>query len=341
MKKMKMKKKTPILLAAVLIAVAPAARAADSVTLKLAFPPPPISFFNGKVLAPWAKEIEAATHGAVKVQLFLGPTLANFGNIYDRILNGVIDLGWGLHGPFGRQFQKSSVVNLPGIPNTGTQCSAALWQLLADGTIADEYDRVKPLALGCFSGSNFIAAKPIRSIDDFKGMKIYVGSKLQGQIVEHLGGAPITGNTSEIYQGLQRGTYEAAATGWAAVAAFKLFEVSKAGFEAPMGNPTNFLFMNKDAFAKLPEAARKAIDAHSGAPLALKMGRAGETENAFGHKLAEKIPGYTFAELPAKDLPQFQRTMQPIVDEWVKTMPDGAKILAAYKAALAKFGDVK
>jgi TRAP-type C4-dicarboxylate transport system substrate-binding protein len=233
------------------------------------------------------------------------------------------------------------VVNLPGIPNTGSQCSAALWQLFADGTIAEEYGKVKTLALGCFPGSNFIATKPIRTMDDFKGMKVYVGSKLQGEIVERLGAAPISGNTSDIYQGLQRGTFEAATTGWAAVAAFKLFEVTKAGFEAPMGNPTNFLLMNKDSYAKLPEAGRKAIDARSGAQLALRMGKAGQDETAHGREIAEKIPGYSFAQLPDKDLPRFQRLMQPLVDEWVKGTPDGAKVLAAYKAALAKAGGMR
>jgi len=330
--------KKSLLLSTLLLAATSGARAAEPVTLKLAFPPPPVSFFNGQVLAPWGKEIEEATHGEVKVQLFIGPTLANFGNIYDRILNGVIDLGWGLHGPLGKQFQKSSVVNLPGIPNNGPQCSAALWQLLADGTIADEYGSVKPLSLGCFPGSGFIAAKPIRSIDDFKGMKVYVGSKLQGQIVDHLGGAAITGNTSDIYQGLQRGTFEAAMTGWAAVAAFKLFEVSKSGFEAPIGNPTNFLLMNKDSYAKLPESARKVIDAKSGAALSVRMGEAGEDETAHGREIVQKIPGYTITTLADKDLTRFQKTVQPIVDEWVKDTPDGTHVLAAYKAALVKAG---
>jgi len=57
--------KKAIALAALLAAAPLAARAADPVTLKLAFPPPPVSFFNGQVLAPWGKEIEDATHGAV------------------------------------------------------------------------------------------------------------------------------------------------------------------------------------------------------------------------------------------------------------------------------------
>ena len=61
--------KTSLLLSTLLLAAVSSARAAEPVTLKLAFPPPPVSFFNGQVLAPWGKEIEEATHGDVKVQI--------------------------------------------------------------------------------------------------------------------------------------------------------------------------------------------------------------------------------------------------------------------------------
>jgi TRAP-type C4-dicarboxylate transport system substrate-binding protein len=334
-----MKKLIPIVAALAVAATAPfTARAADPVTLKLAFPPPPVSFFNGQVLAPWGKEIEEATGGAVKVQIFIGPTLANFNNIYDRILNGVIDLGWGLHGPLGTQFQKSSVATLPGFTTTGAQCSNALWGLYASGVTADEYAQVKPLSLACFPRSNYILAKPIRSIDDFKGMKVYVGSKMQALTTEALGAAPITGNTSDIYAGMQRGTFEAGMTGWAAVAAFKLFEVTKGGFEGPFGHPTNFLLMNKDSFAKLPADARKVIDARSGPSLVARMGKAGEDETNHGREIVEKIPGYAIATVQATEMAKLQKTMEPLVDRWVKETPDGAKVLATYKAELAKQG---
>lgn len=325
-----------LLLATALVGLAPAAQAADPVTLKLAFPPPPMSFFNGHVLAPWGKEIEDATGGAVKVQIFVGGTVANFVNVYDRVLNGVVDLGWGLHGHLGTKFQKSSVTNLPGFLTTGPQCTTALWQLIATGVVADEYAAVKPLAIGCFPGSGFIASKPLRSTDDFKGMKVGVGSKMLGEEMALLGAAPISLTTSDIYSSLQRGTVDASATGWAAVAAFKLHEVSKFGFEAPLGHATNFLLMNNDSFAKLPAAAQKVIESKSGAVLATKMGNAGHEETMHGRQMVQNMPGYTISTMPPADLAKLQKTMQPLVDEWVKNTPDGARVLAAYKSELAK-----
>jgi TRAP-type C4-dicarboxylate transport system substrate-binding protein len=325
-----------IALGAVALGANGASFAAEPVTLKLAFPPPPVSFFNGGVLAPWAKEIEEETKGELKVQIYVGGSVANFNNVFDRIVNGVVDLGWGLHGPMGTKFAKSTVTNLPGLVSTGPQCTTALWNLIAGGVAADEYNEVKPLAVGCFPGSSFIANRPLRSVEDFKGMKVSVGSKILGSEMELLGAAPISLTTAEVYQSLQRGTVEISAIGWAAVAAFKLHEVAKWGFEAPMGHATNFLLMNKESFAKLPEGSRRALEANSGAKLAARMGKAGDEETQHGRKMVQQMPGWTITTMPEADLARLQQAMQPLVDQWLKDTPDGARVLAAYKTELEK-----
>jgi len=324
------------LIAAAAIAVPFAAKASDPITLKLGFPPPPVSHFNAGLLAPWSKEIEEATGGAIKVQLFLSGTLAGHRNVYDRILNEVADIGWGLHGMIGDSFKKTSVTALPGIPATGPQCTEALWQLYATGVIADEYEKVHPLAFSCFPPTSSVSAKPLRSVDDFKGLKVAVSSRTYGQEVETLGGAPITLATTELYQSLQRGTVDAAIVGWAAVAAYKLHEVAKFYFNAPLGQTTNYLLMNKESYAKLPAEARKVFDSKTGAPLAARMAKAGKEETDMGLHAVEGVPGQTITTMPSGDIAKFRRQMAPLVEEWVKDTPDGARVLATYKAEIAK-----
>jgi hypothetical protein len=53
------------------------------------------------------------------------------------------------------------------------------------------------------------------------------------------------------------------------------------------------------------------------------------------------IPGQTITEMPDSDLGKFRHILAPVVDQWVKTTPDGARVLAAYKAELAKVGAAK
>jgi TRAP-type C4-dicarboxylate transport system substrate-binding protein len=333
-----MKRNIGIPLALVLVAAPFASGAAETVTLKLGFPPPPVSHFYPAFLEPWSKEIEEATKGAVKVQIFPGGVLSTHRNGYDRILNGVADIGWGLHGILGKTFQKSSVTSLPGIQATGPQCTAAMWQLFATGVIADEYDKVRPLAFSCFPPTGAVSAKPLRSIDDFKGMKVSVTSRLYGQEVELLGAAPITLATTEIYQGLQRGTVDASIVGLAALAAYKLHEVARFYLDAPLGQTTHYMLMSKDSYAKLPAEARAVFDSKTGAQLSARMGKTALEEHEFGVRAVQEAPGHTVTAMAGGELARLQRMMAPVIDQWVKETPDGARVLASYKAEVVKAG---
>lgn len=238
---------------AVFAVMAPlAAHAAPPITLKLGFPPPPVSHFYGGTLVPWANEIEKATHGQLKIQIFAGGTLASHRNGYDRMLNGVADIVFGLHGIMGNTFQKTSVTALPGFPATGAQCTQAVWALYTSGVIADEYEKVRPLGFSCFPPTAIISRRELRKIGDVNGLKISVTSRIYGQEIEVLGGAPITLATPEIYQAMQRGLVDGATVGMAAVAAYKLTEVASYYLNAPLGQTTEYLLMNKE----LRQAAR-------------------------------------------------------------------------------------
>ena len=331
--KMKLRNRTltPIFTAAALLA--PAADA--QTTLKLAFPPPPISMLNGQGVAPWSKEVEAATGGAVQVQIFPGPAVASFGNVYDRILNGVVDIGFGLFGPYSTQFPKISVTQVPFEPATPEEAATALWRLYEKGVIADELAKVKPLAMATFSPSAFQSPKPIATLDHLKGQKISVGSRMQGRVVELLDGSPVTMTTTDVYQSLQRGLVDTALLGYAATLAFKLYEVSNHFLEAPLGMSGNFVFMNKDSFAKLPEAARKAIDKVSGETLSRRMAKAAMVENEHGREKMEKMAGKTVNVVPDAEIARRKELFAPLTEEWLKETPDGAKVLAAYRAEVA------
>src|SRR5215813_7171086 len=96
------------------VLLAPPARAEDVVTLRFALPGATESSPNWKgMLGPWVKQIEDASDGTLKFQPFFGSTIANFGNVYDRVIGGAIDVGFGVQGAVGGKFQGSSVVELP------------------------------------------------------------------------------------------------------------------------------------------------------------------------------------------------------------------------------------
>ena len=116
-------------------ATAGIARAEEPIELKFAIPTPPISSVS-KGLQPWAEQIAKESDGAIKVQLFLGPTVATIFNAYDRVTNGVLDMAFGNFGPLASQLPVGHGAKLiiherhqplhglaipPGIPRLGQQ----------------------------------------------------------------------------------------------------------------------------------------------------------------------------------------------------------------------------
>jgi TRAP-type C4-dicarboxylate transport system substrate-binding protein len=214
--------------------------------------------------------------------------------------------------------------------------STALWRLYESGVIAEEYTRVKPLSLSVFVASGFLGSKPVRGLDDLKGMKVSVGAKIHGQIAEIAGGAPITMPATELYQSLQRGLVDAAVMGWAAVPAYKLYEVARYFVDSPLGNSGKFVVMNKDSYAKLPESSRATLDRLSGVNLSRRMAAGTAEESAHGRETVKAMSGYTVTVSGEDEFAKWRPRMQPLIDEWVKTTPDGEKVLAAYKVEVSK-----
>ena len=101
--------------AALALAGASAAAQAQQapIELKFGYPPPTTTpYYQGNAV-PWAKAVEEGSGGAVKVTYFPGGSVANFRNVYDRVLNGVVDLGYGALQDQGDQFARAGVGALP------------------------------------------------------------------------------------------------------------------------------------------------------------------------------------------------------------------------------------
>jgi TRAP-type transport system periplasmic protein len=327
-------------LAAVAVAAPTSAGAAET-TLKFAMPGAPNDLHYQQVLIPWAKKVEQDSKGTIKIQFFVGPRLANFHNLLDRILNGVVDIGFGLLGPTGHPFPRTDVAQLPFISGDPAEVAPALWTLYANGMIAEEYKRWKVLALFAFPGNQIHATVPLSGMSDLKGRKFAATAKILAESLTKLGGVPVSMAPPDQYQAINNGVLQGNLMPWTGVDDFKIYEVAKHHLETNLGVSTTYIFMSKASYDKLPPAAKKAIDENSG----LGFSRAlGNNTSAHGIATAKRIgalPGQTVKALSAEQKARWAKLLQPVTDKWVKDTPNGAAILAAYKAAIEKYKNNK
>jgi len=318
-------------LAGVCAVIAPHAKAADEpASVKFAFPAPPGSWANRLGIGPWIEEVQKEAGGTLEIKFFPGPALGTFNNIYDRVVAGVADMAFSTFGQLTGQFEKTSVTQLPATSKEYIPTSVALWRIYEKGVIADEFTKVRPLALFTFPGDGLHSAKPILTAADMKGLKIAVSSRIQSEAYQAAGAAPVTMTPSEIYTAVQRGLVDAASIGWPAVYTFKLNEVTKNHLAVATGISPGAVFGNREAIAKLPEKARAAVDRLSGEPFSLRMGTASyNADKETRDKLASE--GHSLNDMAPAEAERWSKMLAFITDAWVKATPDGAHVLKAYQ----------
>jgi TRAP-type transport system periplasmic protein len=320
-----------------LIAMAPAmARAQAPVTLKFGFYPPIRSYVNTEGMTPWIHEVEQASNGTLKIQLFAGPTLGTERNMYERTLAGVAQIAYSTFGPLASLFPRVQVADLPFVSHDARVSSMALWHLYAKGVFGHEFDKVKLLAIFNFPSAVLNTNAPVKTLEDIKGMKLAVSSRTSAEVVAALGASPVTLTPPETYQGLSRGVAEGSVISWTAVKTFKLDEVTKYHVTAPLGEAPAFVFMNKAAYAALPAQAKQAIDKYSGESFSEKLGANNQAAAEGEAKKVATRPGHTVTELSPAEYAKWEARIRSVDEAWVKQAPDGAKVLAAYREEIAK-----
>jgi TRAP-type transport system periplasmic protein len=324
-------------LATLLAAAMPGiAHADNTVTLKFGFPAPITSYVNTDGMAPWIAKVEKASGGTLKIKLFAGETLASVRNIYERTLSGVSQISFGIFGPYAGQFPRTQVADLPFLSDNTKISSTALWRTYAKGAFGPEYNNVKVLALFNFPSAVLNTNKPIKTLDDLKGMKLAVSSRPSAEVAKALGASPVTLTPPELYEGMSRGVADGVVIAWTAVKTFKLDEVTKYHVEAPLGEAPAFVFMNKATYDALPPKAKAAVDRYSGEAFSAALGQANEAAGEGEAKAVAAEPGHSVTKLSPEQYALWKARIQPVIDAWTKPTPDGAKVLATYRDELQK-----
>jgi TRAP-type C4-dicarboxylate transport system substrate-binding protein len=329
-------RRTLAAMAGALIIAAPAL-AQQPMVLKLNSPAPPPSYLHTTTFTPWAENVSKASDGAIKVQTFYGGTLGNFAVTYDRVVDGVADIGFILTAFAAGKFKQQDVAALPFEASTSSAASNALWKLYEKGVTAGEFDAVRPLAIWTFPNAAIHSKEPVRSLSDLKGKKIVASNVIAGKIIVNLGGTPVTFRPDEAYQAISRGTADAALMPFTGMAVFKINEVTRHHADVPLGSDSALLFINKKKYESLPPKAKAAIDKYSYLTLSQQLGKRTDSEWADKRGLVKD----RIVTLNAPEAARWKKALAPIAEEWARETPNGAKVLAAFREEVKAYETAK
>jgi TRAP-type C4-dicarboxylate transport system substrate-binding protein len=321
--------------AAILAVVAPFGAAAQ-VELRFASTVPAPAVQNKLIFDPWIEQVNRDAKGSIRITNTFN-AMANVGTVYDNVVAGVVDIGWVLHGFTPGKFPRSSVVQLPFETSTSEESTYALWRLFERGIIADEYKDVQMLALHGFPQAVLHSKTPIRRIEDVKGLKIRISSKVLADVATSLNATPVSLSSVQAYQHLSRGVVDADLVQWTAVCFAKINEATSHHFEGVFGGQGAMIVMNKAAWDKLPQAGKEALRKHSGVELAAQLGRLQDRIHTECREQTSKMPGHHITAPSGADAQAWRQAIQPAVKAWLDTTPGGQDILNAYREEVAAY----
>ncbi len=171
------------------------------ITLKFAnFFPTPAK--QSKICEEFIAEVERRSKGRVKIQYFAGGSLLKAPAIYNGIETGIADIG------YSHVFYTAG--RMPVTEAAGTPLGyPSAW--VASHVVNDFYDQVKPkewdkvkvLWMNGAAPSLVISKKPVRRLEDLKGLTIRAPG-VAGDIIKALGGTPAPTPMMEVYDAIGR-----------------------------------------------------------------------------------------------------------------------------------------
>ncbi|MDX2445956.1 MAG: TRAP transporter substrate-binding protein [Desulfobacterales bacterium] len=265
-----MKQKNLFVLAAMFLAVmffATGPVMARPIELSLGLITPPTHLRNINVIKPWMKMIEEKTQGKVKVTPYYAGALAPPPESFNSIVSGIADMGEGIAYATPGQFPLTEIVMLPELGlKSGQAASAALWHAFKKfPELAAEYAGVKVLWLHVNPPLRLITRnKPVRSLEDLKGMKIRVSGASSAKMGKALGFTPVSMGIGDLYLALEKGVLDGVIIGSDVLISRRIAEVSKYVTDMDLGHDTFFVVINNDTWDRLPKDVQTVMDSLSG-----------------------------------------------------------------------------
>jgi TRAP-type C4-dicarboxylate transport system substrate-binding protein len=306
------------------------------------FEPPTGAF--GRIHQGWADDVMKATNGRVKIEVYPGAALGPPPGAYDRLKTNTTDIEMAPPSYAAGQFPLIDVINLPqiGLPNinVGNNVCVDLFEKFPE--MRAEWANYKICVAGMSGPATLTTTKkPVRVMEDLKGLKIRVPSKTAGDAVTLLGAVPIYMPVSEVFLALEKGVVDGvhmSTIGWAA---FKLTDLIKYYNSITICDNATFVVMSLDKWKSLPPDIQKILDEVNLSWNREKWGKIGDAEmESTANLYKNKDKGKEFLASSAQEEAKWQEVCKPIWASWVdsvKAKGPGQAILDETLRLIAKY----
>ncbi|WP_439596031.1 TRAP transporter substrate-binding protein [Falsiroseomonas sp.] len=316
------------LLGAGLTLAAPAtlrAQGAPQFTFRLHSFSSPTALDHTLHLDPWAAKVAQESGGRIKIEVFPAMQLGGQPrDLVQQLEDGVVDIIWTVPGFTPGRFMGTEGLELP-FMNTGLSAteSPAAMEFIAKHLADTEYRGIKIIAVHATDRALVhTSRKPIRTLEDFRGLKLRVAGRFIGEAVTALGGTPVGIPLGGVYEATARNQVDGFLINWAITQPFRLYEVAKFHSEPPgvgLFQGMILTLMNGRSYNRLPPDLKAVIDANSGPALAADRGRIWDTQTKPAVD-ATIAAGNEIIAIGPEEKARWRTAVQPAYDAWIAEM---------------------
>jgi TRAP-type C4-dicarboxylate transport system substrate-binding protein len=292
------------------------------------------------ILQGWAKSIDDASKGTIKISIFPAQQLGKAPDHYDMVEKGIADVAYVSTGYQAGRMLVTSAAQLPFMMSNAEGGSKAFDEWYRPYA-AKDLPGVKMCYMYTHDVATLHSKKEIRTPDQIKGMKIRPAHATMGAWMTSLGATTVQVSAPESREALERGVADAITFPWGSLYGFKIDGITKFHIDAPMYVATFATIINTDRYNALSDSQKKIIDDHCTTAWA---GRTAadwmKWEDEGRQKTKAAGSGHTVVTLTADELAAWRKSAAPVVEKYVADMKaaglDGEKAIADLKAALKK-----
>ncbi len=291
----------------------------------------------------WAEAVEADSGGRIAVEVYPSMQLGGSpADLVQQMEDGVVDIIWTLPGFTPGRFPGAQGLELP-FMNTGLSetMSPAAMEFITEH-LQPEFEGVKIISVHATDAALVHTRdRPVRTLEDFEGMKLRVAGRFIGEAVSALGATPVGIPLGGVYEALSRGQVEGMLINWAITQPFRFYEVTQFHTDYPLFQSMLMTLMRQESYDALPPDLQAVIDANSGVAYATRMGAIWDTATQPARQATIDAGDEVFTLDPA-EIERWKAAVQPAYDVWIEEMSsrgyDGPALFAALQEITARHG---
>src|SRR5258706_291063 len=293
--------------------------------------PYPDGEFHTRNIAIFAEDVKKATNGSLAITVHSNGSLIKHTDILRAVSTGQVNIGEFLLGQFGNE---EPVFNADNVPFLAAGYGDA-WKLYqAQKPILEKKLEGRGMVLlysVAWPGQGLYTKNPLKSVDDFKGVKFRTYSAYTARLAELLGASPTVIQVPEVPQAFATGTISAMITSSATGTQTKSWEFVKNYYATNAMHPKNVVVVNARVFQGLTGAQKKILTDAAAAAEKRGWELSKQREHSANKMLADN--GMTVHTPDAALMSSLGKVGDTIAAEWLKAAgADGEAILKAYRA---------